>query len=153
MSTATRFAEESAHYLVDVHLARLGRALERLPDEDLFWRPNPGSLSFGTILLHLDGNVRQWILSGIGGQEDLRERDAEFAAEKGPSGGGRELFERLTNTVVEAAEMIRTLSADALLGRAVFQGVEQERLGAVYHVVEHFAYHTGQAVWIAKARG
>jgi uncharacterized damage-inducible protein DinB len=156
MSTATRFANDSAHYLVAVHLPRLERAVARIAPEDLFWRPRPGALSIGNILLHLEGNVRQWILSGIGGAEDHRDRDSEFAADSGPEeagdASGRILLERLAETVTRAGDVVRSLDEAALLSRAEFQGEEQDLLRAVYHVVEHFAYHTGQAVWIAKSR-
>jgi uncharacterized damage-inducible protein DinB len=147
---ATGFLRESARFLVDVHLPRLQRAAARLPEDDLWWRPHAEALSVGTILLHLEGNVRQWILSGLGDVPDQRDRDAEFAAVDGPR--AEELLARLEETVRAAAEVLGGLDADRLAGRGTFQGREQDVLYAVYHVVEHFAYHTGQATWIAKAR-
>ena len=62
------FIRNSSRYLRDTYLPRLSRALETLPAGDLWWRPHDGALSFGNILLHLEGNVRQWLLSGMGGE-------------------------------------------------------------------------------------
>ena len=155
-ASAVRFASESGRYLTEVHLARIERALDALDKGDLFWRPAPDALSFGTILLHLEGNVRQWVLSGIGGIQDERDRDGEFAAASGPSDdpeeSARVLFGKLHDTVHEAARLIERLDEAQLVREGTFQGRRLHTLAAIYHVVEHFAYHTGQAVWIAKAR-
>lgn len=150
MDIARDFAAESARYLAETYLPRLAEALAALPAGDLFWRPHPGALSVGTVLLHLEGNVRQWILSGLGGRPDGRDRAAEFAATSGPEGA--ELLARLEATVREAARVVEGLDAPALARRVRIQGFEMTALAAVYHVVEHFSWHTGQAVWIAKAR-
>ncbi len=147
---ADRVTRDAAAYLEETYLPRLVRALETLPEGDLWWRPHEGVISFGTILLHLEGNVRQWILSGLGGAQDRRERAAEFAASDGP--GARELIDRLAATVREACGMIRGLGQKELEHRYSIQGDEVRGLYALSHVVEHFSWHTGQAVWIAKAR-
>ena len=141
---------EQARCLRDVYVPRLEQALLALPPGDLWWRPHPGVISFGTVLLHLAGNVRQWITSGIGGAPDGRDRAAEFAATDGPEGGV--LLARLTATVEEAAAVIEGLDGAALERTYRIQGSPVTGLYAVSHVVEHFAWHTGQAVWIAKAR-
>jgi uncharacterized damage-inducible protein DinB len=150
MDTAALLAADSARYLRDTYVPRLARALEVLPAGDLWWRPHEGVISFGTVLLHLAGNVRQWILSGLAGQPDRRERAQEFAATDGPEGA--ELLARLTETVNEAATFIARLDEAALARTYSIQGGAVTGVYAVTHVVEHFAWHTGQAVWIAKAR-
>lgn len=150
MTDSVTFVRESAQYLRDVYLPRLERALDALPEGDLWWRPHEGVITFGTILLHLEGNVRQWILSGMGELEDQRERASEFAATSGAD--GRTLLARLGETVRAACELIDALDDKALAAPYAIQGFETTGLGAVYHVVEHFSWHTGQAVWIAKAR-
>jgi uncharacterized damage-inducible protein DinB len=143
-------AAEAAAFLRDVHLPRMRTAVETLPAGDLWWRPHEGALSVGTILRHLEGNVRQWILSGLAGAPDRRERSAEF---RGPAeGGAAELLARLEATVREAAAAIEGLGEEALLALHAIQGSRVTGLHAVLHVVEHFSWHTGQAVWIAKAR-
>lgn len=152
-TTASLLAQESATYLRETFLPRLARVLEILPEGDLFWAPHPGALTVGNILLHLEGNVRQWISSGVGGAPDARERASEFAAtaETEPAGGA-ELLARLRATVDEAAAVIAGMDAEAFERNYSIQGFDVTGVYAVTHVVEHFAWHTGQAVWIAKAR-
>jgi uncharacterized damage-inducible protein DinB len=151
MSTLARtMVRESTRFLRDVYLPRLERALDRLPAGDLWWPPGDDVISVGTILLHLEGNVRQWILGGLCGEPDHRDRDAEFAATDGP--GAEELFGALSLTVLGASERIDALSEKQLAACYDIQERLVTGIHAVYHVVEHFGYHTGQAVWIAKFR-
>lgn len=144
------FVRESVELLRSTYVPRLSEALAVLPEQDLWWRPHPGVVAFGTILLHLEGNVRQWLLSGLGGARDARDRASEFAAQGGPDGA--QLLERLRTTVDEACAGVEALDEAALLSPVTIQGFEVTCAQAVYHVVEHFSWHTGQAVWIAKAR-
>lgn len=152
--TAALFTGEMVKYLREAYLPRLRAALETLPDGDLWWRPHDGVISFGTVLLHLKGNVRQWICSGLGGAPDHRERAEEFAAigEAEERRDGAALLARLAATVEAACAVIADLDADALTREWRIQGFEVTGTYAVSHVVEHFSWHTGQAVWIAKAR-
>jgi uncharacterized damage-inducible protein DinB len=150
-STGRIFKRECAELLAVTYLERLEMALGALPDEDLWWRPHEGVISFGTILRHLEGNVRQWILSGLGGVADQRIRSSEFEEENVAS--GKELFTALAETLREASDIIEALTDDELVESVEIQGFETTRLGAVLHVTEHFSWHTGQAAWIAKTRG
>lgn len=150
-TTGSLFLAESARFLRDVHGPRLERAARALGEGDLWWRPHPGALAVGTILLHLEGNLRQWILSGLGGLPDERDRAAEFAARGGA--GVEELLGRLRETLAAASRVIEGLPPGRLTEPCRIQGQETDPLRAVLHVVEHFSWHTGQAVWIAKARG
>jgi uncharacterized damage-inducible protein DinB len=99
--------------------------------------------------MHLAGNVRQWIVDGVGGQPVERDRAAEFATRAGPS--AKELIDALDSAVMEADAVLSRLSADELVRRNTIQDREQTVLEAVYHVVEHFAMHTGQIVLLTKA--
>jgi uncharacterized damage-inducible protein DinB len=144
------FAAESARYLRAVYLPRLERALAILPPGDLWWSPHPECLSVGTILRHLEGNLRQWILSGLAGAADRRDRASEFASPERPDAA--QLLQQLRATLDAAAAHIERMDAAALACPQTIQGFATTGLGAVYHVVEHVSWHTGQAVWIAKAR-
>lgn len=144
------FLERSAHYLGEVYLPRLTRALEVLPAADLWWRPHARALSAATVLLHLDGNLRQWVLSGLGGAPDQRDRAAEFAATGGDD--GPTLLARLADTVAASCAVIRGLPGDGLQREVTIQGFPTTPFDALYHVVEHFSWHTGQLVQIAKQR-
>lgn len=129
--------------------SRVEDCLGRLTDEQVWYRGSANQNAAGNIVLHLHGNIGQWILSGVGGAPDTRRRDAEFAAQTGP--GSRELAARLAERVNEAVAVLRGLSAEALARRVRIQEYEVTALEAVYHVVEHFAQHTGQIIFITKA--
>ncbi len=51
-----------------------------LTEEQVWWRPNEASNSIGNLLLHLEGNVRQWLITSFNSKDDARDRPAEFAA-------------------------------------------------------------------------
>ena len=133
------------------YLPRIVRCLQSLSEKEIWWRPNDASNAAGNIVLHLCGNIRQWIISGLGGEPDVRERDKEFS-ERGPV-SRRVLITRLKGTVGEACEIIDGLSVEALLRQYSIQGYEVTGLKAVHQVFEHFAYHTGQIIYLTKLRG
>jgi uncharacterized damage-inducible protein DinB len=141
--------KECASLLGDIYMTRLGKAVACLPEADLWWRPHEGVISVGNILLHLEGNVLQWILSGLLGMPDERSRRSEFEA---TSGSAKELLGRLESTVQAAAGGLLAMEEGSLLEYVVIQGFETTRIAAVLHVTEHFSWHVGQATWIAKAR-
>lgn len=147
---ARGFLDESRRRLRDEYLPKIAHVVTLLDADDLWWRPNRNSNSIGNLLLHLDGNLRQWIVHGVGGAPDVRDRDAEFAARRGVT--GRALVQRLRRTVLEADEVLAGLSAGDLQARRRIQGYDVTVLQAVYHVVEHFSGHTGQILYAAKLR-
>lgn len=148
---ARTFIDESRRLLASDYLPKVGRCLDGLSDEDVWWRPNEASNSIGNLVLHLCGNVRQWIVGGVGGRGFERRRQQEFD-ERGPVPAG-ELWARLKSVVAEADEVLAGLDAEALARRERIQGHEVSVLEAVYHVVEHFGMHTGQIIYLSKMRG
>ncbi len=130
------------------HLPRIVTCLQRLSDQQIWWRPNDASNSAGNLALHLAGNVRQWIVSGLGGATDRRQRDLEFR-EKGPL-PRRLLLDRLRRAVRDAVRVLAGLDADALARTYTIQGFEVTGMQAASHVVEHFAFHSGQILYITK---
>jgi uncharacterized damage-inducible protein DinB len=141
---------QARHSLQAHHLTRIARCLRMLSEKEIWWRPHPTSNSVGNLVLHLEGNVRQWIISGLGGAPDHRERDKEFSA-RGlfPR---RVLLARLGKTVAEASRVIQKLSPDDLTREYVIQGFRLSGLKALWHVVEHFAHHAGQIVLVTKMK-
>jgi uncharacterized damage-inducible protein DinB len=134
----------------DKYLPRIVRCLQLLSEKEIWWRPNTASNAAGNIVLHLCGNLRQWIISGLGGAPDMRARDQEFS-ERGPI-PRRMLIKQLKTTVREACEIIDRLSAETLLQDFSIQGFHISGLVAILHVYEHFAYHAGQITYITKLR-
>ena len=148
MDIATAFLEQSRHYLAVEYPTKIRRCLDVLPAAALWRRTDDGSNSVGNLLLHLAGNVRQWIVSAVGGAPDARYRSAEFAAREG--GTADDLFAALRATLDEADAVIAALTPSTLLARRTIQGRDVTVLGAVYHVVEHFSLHTGQIILLTK---
>lgn len=147
---AQAFLDASRRYLVEEYPRKIAVAVDRLSDDDLWWRPHPASNSVGNLLLHLSGNTRQWIIHGLGGFPDFRDRAAEFAQSEG--GTVAEVLEVLRATVAEADTVLAGLSAEGLLEDRMIQGLRVTGLSALYHVVEHFSMHTGQILYLAKMR-
>jgi len=147
-SVAKAFTTYAADFLVGQYLPKIERCLEKLSDEQLWWRPNQESNSIGNLVLHLCGNARQWIVSGLGGAADERHRDAEFSqTEPIP---GSELLTLLRNTVGQVEEVLTNLNPETLNEKRLIQGVQVDGLQAVFHVTEHFSMHTGQIILLTK---
>lgn len=144
------FIDQSRNYLSSEYLPKLRRCVQAITDEDLWWRPNARTNSIGNLLLHLAGNVRQWIVSGIGGESDTRERQKEFDADRERS--REELVEMLEDTLGEVDRVLSQLRPERLLERRIIQGREVSVFEALYHVVEHFGMHTGQVIYVTKLR-
>ena len=127
---------------------RIETCVGKLTPEQVWGRGAENQNAIGNLILHLSGNVRQWIVAAIGGAKDVRARDQEFAERQiiDPA----ELLARLTTTVKEAADVIRTLSADQLMERIAVQGYDVTKLEAIFHVVEHFSGHTFQIIFATK---
>jgi len=142
------FITRARHHFAEDFLPKIERCLELLSDEQIWWRPNPQANSIGNLLLHLSGNVRQWIVCGVGGASDARDRDAEFAQRAIIPRG--ELLARLKQTLSEADAALAKLDSEELLAQKQIQGCDVTVLEAVLHVVEHFSMHTGQIILMAK---
>jgi uncharacterized damage-inducible protein DinB len=125
------------------YVDRIAACMDRLTDDQIWSRGHATENSIGNLCLHLSGNVRQWILQG------LRDRDSEFAAKGGVPRA--ELISQLRDTVEAACQVISSFTAARLEDKVTVQGYHQTVLEAVYHVVEHFAGHTGQIIFATKA--
>jgi uncharacterized damage-inducible protein DinB len=126
---------------------RIQDCLSRLSEDQLWSRGGQNENAAGNLVLHLCGNVRQWILSAIGGQTDLRQRDGEFAAHGLPAAS---LSAQLRDTVDQAIAIIDALPPDRLAEHIHPQNYDVSVLEAIYHVIEHFSGHTGQIIFITK---
>jgi uncharacterized damage-inducible protein DinB len=144
------FVAQGRRSIEQVYLARIKRCLQELPDEDLWWRPNPASNSAGNLILHLAGNVRQWIGSGLGGKPDIRNRNREFQ-EPGPL-PRRAVLALLQKEVESACRLLTRVSSADLEKVYVIQGFRVTGWQAIMHVIEHFAYHSGQIIYLTKLR-
>ncbi len=128
--------------------ARVSDCLGRLAEQQIWHREHAIENSIGNLVLHLSGNVRQWIVSGVGGQPDNRDRDWEFATRDTLPAAA--LTERLSGTVDEADAVLAAVPADSLLETRSIQVYEVTVLHAIMHVLTHFAGHVGQIIWATK---
>jgi uncharacterized damage-inducible protein DinB len=126
-------------------LARIRHCLNQLTDDQIWWRPDEFQNSIGNLLLHLCGNLRQWIVSGLGGAKDVRHRPGEFS-ERGPIARA-ELLARVEAVVAESAEAIAKMTADEWLRVRRIQGSEVTGLSALFRAVPHFRGHTQEIIF------
>lgn len=138
----------STHFLL-WNLERIGRCLEELTEAQVWERPNSNSNSVGNQVLHLCGNITQWILTGLGGAPDVRMRNEEFATVGGIS--KEALKARLTDVVTESIKVINELEEAEMIRVRPVQAYEHDGVFILTHVVEHLSYHTGQIVFWTKA--
>ena len=138
----------SRHYLRE-YLTKIRLSVSVLDDRIVWARPNEASNSIGNLMLHLAGNARQWIVSGVGGAPDVRDRQSEFD-QRSPI-AVTALIDRLEQTISDVDRVLASLTPADLHTRRLIQANDVTVLEAVYHVVEHFSMHTGQIILLAKA--
>src|SRR5712671_7457237 len=124
---------------------RMRACVESLTEEQVWWRPNEASNSVGNLLLHLNGNVRQWLVASFNGGEETRNRPAEFAQRQVIPAAA--LLRILGATVEEASVVLSRLTEADLISPRHIQGYTVTGLYAIYHVVEHFGMHYGQILY------
>lgn len=146
-STDRLFLDYSARKLRQA-TSRIEDCLGRLSEDEVWSRGTENENAIGNLVLHLGGNVRQWIVAGVGGKQDIRERDSEFAARGGLEPPG--LAALLHGTVEEAAAVIEALAPERLSEPLTVQSYNVTVLEAIYHVVEHFSGHAGQIIYATK---
>ena len=148
VQTAKLFLDYSRKKLFEQYWPRLRSSVESLTDEQVWWRPNAASNSIGNLLLHLNGNVWQWMVASFNKLDDERDRPAEFGARQGAP--RTVLLEQMAHTMGEAERVLARLTSADLLATYRIQGYTVSGLYAVYQVVEHFGMHYGQIVYVTK---
>ena len=147
-AAAQAFLAQSREYLRVEYMSKIERAITPLTADQIWWRANEASNSIGNLMLHLAGNVRQWIVGGVGGADVVRDRAHEFAArELLPAAA---LIRDLSSVVDEACGVLERLDPGALTEPRTIQRFDTTVQGGIYHVVEHFSMHTGQIILLAK---
>jgi len=148
VSIAEIFVARSRYWLTKEYPIKLRHCLNALPRGAVWARPNQDSNSVGNLLIHLTGNVTEWILGGVGGRSYKRYRAGEFAQRDGADAS--KLMDDLEAVLREVDRVLAGLTEKDLERSVVIQERDTNVLGAIYHVVEHFAMHTGQIVFLTK---
>jgi uncharacterized damage-inducible protein DinB len=143
----TEFIEQSIDRM-DQNTRKIESCMNELDETDIWFYPNEHVNSVGNLILHLSGNIRQYIISSLGEGPDLRERDLEFSTDGGYT--KTELFNKLRDTVGEAKSVIVNISEEKLLRKRSVQGFIYTGIGNIIHVTEHYSYHTGQIILLTK---
>lgn len=128
--------------------AHIEACLLRLDSNQVWNRGHDAQNSIGNLVLHVAGNVRQWIGSSIGGLPDIRQRDREFA--HSTKIDTSELFSALDATVRDALSILENLAPQRLTEVVSTQDGERSALEVIYQVVGHFQQHTGQIIFETK---
>lgn len=150
MDKEARLVDElvkNALYRMDENTRMIKISLADISEEELWQPPNTSLNSIANLLLHVYGNMTQYIISSLGGYEDIRQRDAEFSKRGGHTKA--ELFIKLEHTVDTAKRVIFDASPEQLVRIRSVQGFSFSGVGTIMHAVEHYSYHTGQiAFWV-----
>ena len=142
------FVEQARQLLLTEYLPKLESCLNALTDEQIWWRANPESNSIGNLCLHLAGNARQWIVSGLGGEIDARARQREFDERAMIPRG--ELLSSIRETLNDVDRVLANFELERSLEQYEIQGTKVTALEAIFHVTEHFSMHTGQIILLTK---
>ena len=145
---ARAFLRRATEYMLGDYLPKIERCLEKLSDEQIWWRANEESNSIGNLILHLCGNARQWIVCGVGSAPDNRNRDSEF--EQRDVISRDDLIALLRSTLTDVEATLQAVDPSTLLEYRKIQGNDVDILEAVFHVTEHFSMHTGQIIMLTK---
>lgn len=148
MNTGQHFLSTCIHTLQESYLPRLLKCLDALTDEQIWQRPNDHTNSIGNLVLHITGNLRQWAVAGIGGEEDFRNRPREFDPHSVKPRS--ELVGLVTQTVRQAVEVLEDLHPSELVEKRKIQGYDVTVLQAAFHTTEHFGQHLGQIILLTK---
>lgn len=147
MSVASEFLHYSVEKL-ELYLGRIETCVDKLTPEQVWARQSESENAVGNLILHLEGNIRQWILGGVGGQPGIRDRNAEFDARGGAA--PHELKARLRATIEEAIAIVRKVSPERLTERIRPQGYDASVLEGIYQVVQHLSGHAFQIMLLTK---
>jgi len=129
-------------------LERIKHCLGQLTDEQIWQRDSEPMNSVGNLILHLCGNLRQWVVAGIGGETDVRQRSTEFS-DRGPMSAA-ELLRRLDEVVAQAHGALAKASASDLMRTRCIQGFDVNGLEAIFSSVPHFRGHTQEIIHMSR---
>ena len=134
--------------MIEEGLARIIKCIGELSDEQLWYKHNANTNSIGNIVLHLCGNVKQYIIAGLGETEDDRQRSLEFLLSSKID--RQSLIQKIEQVVTDANSVVQNLNTDVLSKPRRVQGFDESVLSIIIHVIEHFSYHVGQITFFTK---
>ena len=151
MQTLSKEFKEQANFRMEESITRIKKCFSEINEKEVWQKPNEASNSMGNLILHLCGNITQYIISSLGEKRDNRDRDLEFSSKGGFS--KQQLIDKLSIVVIQSINIINGTSDSEMLRTRQVQAYQLSGMGIIIHVVEHFSYHTGQiAFWTKQLR-
>jgi hypothetical protein len=129
---------------LDAAFGRIKHCVRQLTDEQVWWRPRTDMNAIGNLILHLGGNVKQFVMSVVGGEADDRDRPAEFAARSAIPGS--QLVERLESIVNRAKAVIAAASAEEMCRVRAVRGENWSGIQTLIRSVSHFRGHAQEII-------
>lgn len=148
MKTATKLFQENIVQLLTASESRITHCIKQLNHDRIWWTPGPDQNSVGTLLRHINGNLKQWAVAGIRQKPDDRDREAEFHSTDQPD--AIELLSQFRSTITEAINIIQQLSEAELCEPREIQKFPTTVMGAILHTVPHCVGHTHQIVQLTR---
>lgn len=136
--------------LFDRDLTRVTQELRAFPDTAALWAVAPGvSNAAGTLALHLEGNLREYLGRQLGNLEYTRDRAREFSARDVPQ---QELLDRIAELRETIPPVIRELAPEALAGAypEPYNDAAISTQQFLLHLLSHFNYHLGQIDYLRR---
>jgi hypothetical protein len=146
-SLTTEFTRQAIKR-INENTEKIRTCVDQFEEKDAWRSPNENLNSVGNLILHLCGNIRQHIISALGGVKDTRMRDLEFSTKGGLT--KEELMSKLVETIDEATGVIAKMKIEDLLMIRKSQGMLHSGVDSILHVTEHYSYHTGQIIFLTK---
>ena len=137
-----------ACFLLTQSMRKLEHCLGQIDLEQCWWRPADGLNSIGNLLLHINGNLRQWAIVGLTDAVDQRDRRSEFETQRRET--VEELLQLTRTTVKEAQDVIQTIDSESLTQTIEIQGFRISTLQAILHTTTHFQGHTHQIILLTR---
>lgn len=143
--------KQNALYRIDESTRMIKKSLSEISEEEVWQKPNASLNSIANLMLHLCGNISQYVISSLGETEDKRNRDVEFSTTGELTKD--ELLKKLEDVVDTAKRVIFDATPNQLVQKWSVQGFSFSGVGIILHVVEHYSYHTGQiAFWVKQLK-
>ena len=144
----TQIKEEFTRRMKEESLMRINACLDFMTEENIWYSPNENVNSAGNLVLHLCGNINQYINATLGGENDNRERSLEFTADK--SHNKIALQKKISTVITKAVQVINNQTLELFTKEYDVQGFREKGIAIVIHVIEHTSYHTGQITTLCK---
>ena len=140
--------KKNSIYRLEENLRMVLICIDKITEKDLWKKPSKKGVALGNQIIHIVGNMTQYLISSLGEKKINRERDKEFKIDKRITKSS--LINMLSNTIQESKKTITKLSMENLLKIREVQVYTLSGIGCLIHAVEHFSYHTGQIALLTK---